>query len=208
MKEAYANCRSYQDTGLVTTKSDTGGPGPLEPISFKTYFVRPDKFRFEWETRFFPGDRMFFNVAWSNGGATYTYWESGKLDKMNSLQSGIRANAGVSGGSSYIVPSMLICPENSTILTQLVDVVPICEELLGNTICFLIQGRHLRTGEALFVWVGKHDYLLRKLKRVLQGRGISEETHLNVMIDPRIPPQVFIFVPPEKKGSATNMPVN
>jgi len=98
MKEIYSECRSYQDEGSVITKSEKSGSQSLNPVTFKTYFVRPDKFRFEWKTRLFPGGLMLFNVIWSDGEATHTYWESGKLDKMDSLQSGIMANAGVTRG--------------------------------------------------------------------------------------------------------------
>jgi hypothetical protein len=47
-RETYATCASYRDTGLVRTVMTA----PIEHTSvihFRTAFVRPDRFRFEFE---------------------------------------------------------------------------------------------------------------------------------------------------------------
>ncbi len=52
MAEAYATCASYRDAGVVTTRflhPDGGGFTTTRP--FRTAFVRPGRFRFEYRDR-------------------------------------------------------------------------------------------------------------------------------------------------------------
>lgn len=51
MAAQYANASSYQDTGVVMdVKGESAGQSETI-IKFKTYFVRPHLFRFEWTDR-------------------------------------------------------------------------------------------------------------------------------------------------------------
>lgn len=195
MKEAYMNCRSYQDIGFIETTLERNGAKQVERFPFKIYYLRPHRFRFEWKAHFYPGGKIFFNIVWCDGNETFTYWETGKLDKMLTLEAGIKASAGVSRGGSYTVPSMLICPEKSTILTKLVDSVMIKEETVDDELCYLIQAKHTQTEEIVYLWIGKRDFLLRKLRRVLKLGLISEEYHHDIKINHDIPEKTFAFKP-------------
>jgi hypothetical protein len=53
MKQTYITCRTYQDSGTVDFISVHKEDRQIDRMPFKTYFVRPNLFRFEWEGRFF-----------------------------------------------------------------------------------------------------------------------------------------------------------
>ena len=205
MIETYKNSISYQDTGIVieTTFSEKLGK-IVNKKPFKTYFVRPNLFRFEWKESFYPGKRMYRCVVWCNGKDTYTYWQTGKLERMRNLKDGILANAGVSSGSSYTVPSMLIFSEESFILKNLVIEKITNEEEINRTLCYVIQAKHKTRKKKYFIWIGKKDFLLRKLKRDIitpNLKGFSEEIHQNIRINHEIPLHIFNLKPFEKKSN-------
>lgn len=121
---------------------------------------------------------------------------------MESLEHGIKANAGVSSGSSYTVPSMLFFPEKSFILERLIIKKLINEERLNGIPCYIIQTKHKITNKKCFLWIGKKDFLLRKLKReisIYDIKGLSKETHQNIKTNHEIPHKIFNFKPPENE---------
>jgi outer membrane lipoprotein-sorting protein len=196
MRSTYADCQSYQDTGIVETISQDGhGAISKSRTLFKTYFARPNLFRFEWRQSLFPGGKEYQNIIWCDGTKTFTYWGIGKLDRIDSLTAAINANAGVSRGGSSTVPSMLITPNDCTVFNKLVEWTMVREEKIDNVTCYLIKAKHSRTQERVYLWVGKNDFLLRKLSRELGARGVSEERHDHIEIHHIIPKNLFTFKP-------------
>jgi outer membrane lipoprotein-sorting protein len=66
MLRAYSRAASYQDEGILVTTTDTPTGGTIEKIPFKTFFQRPNMFRFEWTE---------FTIT--KLGRTYRVWFSG-----------------------------------------------------------------------------------------------------------------------------------
>src|SRR5262249_45207002 len=65
MAKAYAGCKSYRDTGVVKTVfvEATGNRTVEKP--FRTAFVRPDRFRFEYTEK--RGGREDRYIVWRKG---------------------------------------------------------------------------------------------------------------------------------------------
>jgi len=111
MAAKYAECRTYQDTGVVeTTGFDKDGKKErVARIPFSLHFSRPSKFRFEW-THEFIGKRK--RVVWSDGKTAYTYWEPDRYVETMTLRMAIAGATGVSRGSAQAVPGLLIEKED------------------------------------------------------------------------------------------------
>lgn len=201
MGDIYRSCSSYQDSGLVQKiPSDPSDKFNIQK-KFRTYFVRPDLFRFEWEEEIHSTQKTYFYAVCKNGEETYTFSSlSGKKRKENNLEQAISANTGVSSGGIRTVPFMLIKQERSSILNGLVNENLIGEESLDGVRCYVLKAEHEKSGKEIELWIGKNDLLLRKLIRKFSSEDYWEELHKNIKLDHNIPKEIFNFkLPVEKK---------
>lgn len=109
--ERYAGCDSYRDEGVVSTTFWKPAPR-VERKWFSTRFVRGEGFRFEFRCR--RGEEHFDQYAiWLESGRVRTWWSlnAGELGR-ETLASAVAAATGVSCGSAYRVPCLLM-PELS-----------------------------------------------------------------------------------------------
>ena len=196
MGETYRKCLSYQDSGVIQKTPINPSNKQVVQKPFKTYFARPNLFCFEWKEKFPQKEETFLYVVWHNGKETYTYWELGKFEKINTLEQAIVANSGVSSGGISTVPLMLINQERSFILKSLIDEILVREDVIDGVKCYVIQAKHEKLGREVELWIGKGDFLLRKLKRNLFSEAISEEIHKNIKLDHKISKEIFNFKPP------------
>ena len=103
MAKAYGDCKTYRDSGVVTTVfvKDTGKRTVEKP--FTTAFVRPELFRFEFEDK----NRRYLISA--NGQNVQTWWDVRPgIQNQKSLQLAVAGATGVSGGSAARIPTMLM----------------------------------------------------------------------------------------------------
>lgn len=197
MGETYKNCKSYMDIGLIEQSLIVNsGEKYIMKSPFKTYFTRPNFFRFEWKHQIHPEGQKFLYVVWSNGNETYTYNEPDKFRKNTSLEAGIMACAGISKGGSITVPLMLINQEKSIVSNNLIEEALIREERINETECYVIQGKHRRTGSEYTLWIGKNNFLLKKSRREMKlfdSTVITEEIHQKIEVDVEISKDIFDF---------------
>jgi hypothetical protein len=100
--DKYKICKSYKDEGIVITTSTDESKQPPQEISFKTFFVRPNYFRFYWEDGYGTG-----NTVWFDGKNAHLYF-LGKLDDPEHLSAAIAGATGVSSGSAHTIPRLLM----------------------------------------------------------------------------------------------------
>jgi len=155
----YSSCSSYQDSGLVQKiPSDHSDKFNIQK-KFRTYFVRPDLFRFEWEEKLPSIQKTYIYVVWKNEKETYTYWGlGGEKRPEKNLEEAISANTGVSSGGIRTVPFLLIKQERSSILNGLVNETLIGEVSLDGVHCYLIQAKHEKSGREVKLWIGKNAW--------------------------------------------------
>jgi outer membrane lipoprotein-sorting protein len=67
MATTYATCKSYRDSGAVT---NFFSPLHIDVKPFRTAFVRPDRFRFEYDD---PTQEKPY-IVWAKGGEVRTWW--------------------------------------------------------------------------------------------------------------------------------------
>jgi hypothetical protein len=115
----------------------------------------------------------------------------------------------VSNGASYHVPRQLVGPfwENYFSLAGLSEPQLVGESEIEGTLCFSIKGLH-PSGSPYEVWIGKSDFLVRKIKTVSPlsfptrterrpGESAAlEEIHRDIRINSSISEEVFRVKPP------------
>ncbi|MBS2000808.1 MAG: hypothetical protein U0103_11170 [Candidatus Obscuribacterales bacterium] len=100
--DKYRTCKSYSDEGEVITTSSDEKKQPPQQIAFKTFFVRPNYFRFFWQDGYGDG-----NTVWCDGKKSHLYF-LGKMDEQEHLSAAIAGATGVSSGSAHTIPRILM----------------------------------------------------------------------------------------------------
>src|SRR4051812_21740201 len=86
MANAYAGCKSYQDSGQVQTVFIQLNSRRTDKKPFTTAFVRPDHFRFEYKSIKAGGDEARY-IVWRRGAEVQTWWDIRPgVEKPDSLE--------------------------------------------------------------------------------------------------------------------------
>ena len=197
--QVYASCRSYQDRGVIQTEYRDGRTKPrTETLSFKTAFVRSDRFRFEFKK----GAQTY--IVWADQEAVRG-WLPGKpvSSGSGSLAEHLDRASVPSARSADIVPSLLLPAEiGSRLVSSLGELELVGEELLGGALCFKLQANH-RDGHRYTLWVEEGRFLLGKLSLELElqpegGTGDQSQTKTTIMYDSvmnePVEPSLLMFV--------------
>lgn len=197
MFRVYSRAASYQDDGILVTTTDTPTGGTIEKIPFKTFFQRPNLFRFEW-TEFTLTKLGRTYRIWFNGKEAFTYWEPDRYEKEKSLVMAVAGATGVSSRTVNTVSDMLLPDElGPSSLKALVKISLSGEDVFEGINCYRIKATEGQ--ESTELWIGKNDYLLHKLRRERKSDDelvISEELRRNIQVDHSISQDVFNYKPP------------
>lgn len=191
MAEKYAALASYQDSGVVESASDKPLPRRGTVNSFKTYFTRPNKLRFEWIDYQSPfSDQR--NLIWSDGlkAVSVHAYEPGKIETKEDIASAVAGATGVSRGAAFTIPNLLISEIGGFSLTELTKLSVKKQEVFEDENCYLIEGYH-PNGEAWQLWISTKDFLLRKLRHTSLGDEFEEEIHRDIKVDEKIADTIY-----------------
>jgi len=166
VEEKYLSFQSYSDEGTVETFYEH--PFDCEQLlEFKTYFVRPEKMRFEWrywDQYFGKSKPPSENAIWTNGRNSFETFV-GESEPVHKFSLALAGATGVSFGSVLMILKLLIpgCVTTNSMWYQMhgasvlpgidVDGSP-CYHLLGS------ENNHNDT-EA---WIRKNDLIVLKLR--------------------------------------------
>ena len=197
MFRVYSNFASYQDEGILVTTNDEPTGGTIEKMPFKTFFKRPNLFRFEW-TDYGITKLGRTKLIWFNGKEAFTYWEPDSYEKEESLSFAVAGATGVSSRAVNTVSSLLMPDElNYSSLKRLGKVSLLGEDVIEGVRCYRIKATE---GEdPLELWVGKNDFLVRKLRRETKYGdriSINEEIRRKIQVNQAISEVVFDYKPP------------
>jgi hypothetical protein len=190
MAAVYANASSYQDSGVVIDNIKNNGSA--EPFStFKTYFSRPQKYRFEWIDQQFGNGVKYKNAVWNDGQNTYSSygWESSELAQSQNLNLGIAGATGVSRGAAHTVSALLMSEIDGFRLTQITKPSLLRQENFEGVDCFVIHGEWHRSPVDL--WIGTNDFLLRKIRSRNSDSTYKEEIRRNIKLNKEILTESF-----------------
>jgi len=156
MATAYATCKSYRDSGVVTNFFD---PQHIDIKPFRTAFVRPDQFRFEYDE----GTPEKPYIVWTKGDEVRTWWYiKPGVERQPSLELGIAGATGVSGGSAHTIPNLLLSDRiGGRSIASLTDLTRLPDEAIDDTPCFRLQGKFADRPTTL--WLEKETCLIRRI---------------------------------------------
>jgi uncharacterized protein DUF2092 len=197
----YAALRSYHDRGEVLSYPPDK-PGP-DRIAFETFFERPSHFRLDWTSHHpYPPlrDLVANHVIWSDGKNAYVYIDSpNSPDLYNREEEWRLALAAAPGEHFRTVFTMLVPGEHfGAPVTELEEAVLLGSDPFEGVECFHLRG--LLRERPVEVWIGKEDWLLRKITRRGYQDVLQEEIRRPDGADPQIAPEVFAFRPPKELG--------
>jgi outer membrane lipoprotein-sorting protein len=170
----YATCKSYRDSGVVTNDFGPHAAGDRFPRHidvkpFRTAFVRPDQFRFEYDN---PTPEKPY-IIWAKGGEVRRWWYiKPGVEKLPSLALGVAGATGVSSGSAHTIPALLL-PDQITgaKLSAMIDLTRLPDESLDGTPCFKLHGKYGFGNQPTTLWLEKATYLVR---RIAQDTGLTK----------------------------------
>jgi hypothetical protein len=207
LRTAYAEAGTYRDEGVVEIvfRKPAGVGEFAEYRPFRTHFIRPAHFHFEYKNTPHPSAKSFRMrhryVVWQNGEAVRSWWTiQPEVREWDSLNSGLGAAVGVSGGSSSTVAGLLMPGEmpfgggihlGQPVLAGVQDV--------GGAACYRIEDARPRHHDTLILWVDTESFLIRRIYHVLtlDGNVVEQMTVYEGEANVEVDPVRFEFTPPK-----------
>jgi len=172
VRNAYASCHTYQDRGdVVNVDTRANGRRRTRSRPFRTWFTRPDYFRFEFADRDIgPEEEWDRYVVWRAGAQTRTWWSVKGEDAPESLSMALAGATGISGSSAIRVPRLLI-PELGG---KEFPVRLAADETIGGRLCKVLLAGPTR-GEETWAIDAETWMLLRVTTRTVFDQAMHEE---------------------------------
>jgi hypothetical protein len=163
--DRYATCATYSDAGSVV-RWNTKFDKPTQPdVLFKTFFIRPLKLRFYWQSE------HGFSKIWSDGVETFSHYEfrTGP-EKAPNLLSALTPADSITMGAALRAP-MLLLPklqkqpgEIAYLLSELNRLNTLDSEFVESEDCFCLAGSTSDNDIQVVFWIAKTDFSLRQLR--------------------------------------------
>ncbi len=185
----YAALTSYSDEGSVVRQG-----APPASVVFRTRFLRPSFFRFEWTDAFrdnLGGARAYEDVLWCDGASTFLSSNSERPRQVPCLALGVAEATGVSMGAAQTVAAMLMEEVGGFLFTEL-ERVSFADTVPGSREVYHIEGCH-PAGEQWQVSVGMSDLLLWEVTMRDQDGEVTIETHSAIRVDEAVEKDIFQF---------------
>jgi hypothetical protein len=195
VRETYLGFSSYSDSGTVKIVPPIGKGKATE---FKTYFVRPDKVRFEWNSWHpFQGDldSPMKSAIWSDGERSNILF-MGDQKGTDGISLAIAGATGVSSGSVHMILKLLF-PEGIQITGvwhEMQNVKLLDDEEIGGSCCYHLIGETKRPDDTE-AWISKNNLVVRRLRvhRRLtpEDRGRMNAKRIEGLQKAGVPPEHF-----------------
>ena len=198
MAKTYANCKTYRDSGVVTSVLTFVLGKQITEKPFTTAFVHPDRFRFEFKTMQSRGERY---LVWQGGNDVKTWWDlKSGVEKVESLGLALAGPTGISGGSAHTIPALLLPREvPGRRLTDLTEPKRVADAKIDNVDCFVIDG--LFGDRPMTLWIDKRTFLVRRIAerdKLDFLTRVETTTTYDPIIDDVVPDEKLAFDFPQK----------
>lgn len=193
IQQRYQQFETYKDVGVIETRYFTNDKLDFsDQQEFRTFFVRPDRFRFEWtNSNSLSGE--IFNIIVRVGEEVVTYKDGRGYKQMPDLKSAVFENAGVSSGAVYFIPSLLMDEIPIQDLSRFEKVeLKSAESAKGDEITILSLFYRSGTIEKIYVDAQKNHILKLERKRKEGTKTIEEFiTYKSITVDSAINDEEF-----------------
>ncbi len=158
MHDRYAACTTYQDAGFVRMPWLSFGA----ELKFKTYLLRPNKFRLDWQ-HYKSGKSGASGSVWTDGNDVYARSINGKKEKSQrkTLKEAIALAAEASAGTSIAIPTLLFPIGQKSSLAELKKVYLVADD--SNPTCFCIRGC-IEQDDDTQLWIDKNTLVLKRMR--------------------------------------------
>jgi outer membrane lipoprotein-sorting protein len=194
LRERYAGLRSYQDEGLLL--SQLPGSDFVNETKFSTFFRRPNRFRFDWTSHHpYPPLKHITtdHCIWQSASGVYSWWQGRGTESATDLHLAISGAKGVSGGSSYTVPALLLASEPVFVSERLtVQAVAVGETEGIDCHCVIAFDARKRPYR---LYIGREDMLLHRVSSSVRDGSTSDEIRRSIRTDHAIDESVFTIEP-------------
>ena len=167
MVQTYAACKSYKDTGTVSTTT----AGYSSEVKFSTAFERPGRFRFEYTSDMagMGGNHM---VIWTEEDTVRTWWTiDHQVKTEESLDMAIAGATGVSSCSAHTIPRLLMPTEiTGWALSDGENPKLIGRERIGNVQCDKIACIGPNKSSHI-IWIGQADHLVYRIRTSMSAQS-------------------------------------
>jgi hypothetical protein len=174
LHERYASLQSYQDEGVLLHKLP-GSDFVIEK-KFSTFFSRPDRFRFDWTSHHpYPPLKHITtdHCIWQSASGVHSWWQGEGTESVADLHLAISRAKGVSGGSSYTVPAMLLAVASVFASEMLTVQAVVAGETEGiDCLCVVAFDSRKRPYR---LYIGKDDLLLHRVSSSVMDGSTSDE---------------------------------
>lgn len=190
LRERYASMPSYQDEGVLL--SQLPGSDFVSETTFSTFFRRPDRFRFDWTTHHpYPPLKHLTtdHCIWQSASGVRSWWQGRGTKELKDVHLAISGAKGVSGGSSYTVPAMLLATEPAFASELLTVQAVVAGETEGIdchcVIAFDARKRPYR------LYIGRDDLFLHRVSSSVMDGSTSDEIRRAIRTGHLIDESVF-----------------
>jgi hypothetical protein len=188
--ERYASLQSYQDEGVVL--SQLPGSDFVSETKFSTFFRRPDRFRFDWTSHHpYPPLKHITtdHCIWQSASGVQSWWQGEGKEFETDVHAAISGAKGVSDGSSYTVPAMLLATEPVFVSERLTVQAVEAGETEGIECHCAIAIDSLKRPYRLYI--GRDDHLLHRVSSSVMDGSTSDEIRRAIRTGHSIDESVF-----------------
>ncbi len=195
MVSVYASCNNYADEGRVETIFfQNSGRSRTSVKPFSTAFVRPSRFRFEFENT--DNNRSSHYVVWQEGASVKSWWTiKPETRSFENLAFALAGAVGVSFGAAINVPSMLMSSLGGTNRMQSLSQLELKgEQQVGDQTAYKVEGKD-RRNNLITLWIDKERFLLLKIyeTKTFEDFRTEQTTTYRPEINTNIPPEKLAF---------------
>jgi len=196
--KVYLGCRTYRDSGVVSTTYITGDKRRIDKRTFTTAFQRPDAFRFEFKDK-----ENGSYIIWRKGQEVKTWWDlQPVIQQGKSFSMAIAGVTGVSGGTAHTVPNLLLPQDVGGVnVLALKDVKKLDDVVIGGKSFYRVQ-----VVDKQVLWIGKDDFLIHRIESIHDFKSLKTErvTDYEPVVNGEIAPALLDFnLPASAAGKAT-----
>jgi hypothetical protein len=159
----YASCGTYADEGQVRTVFLEKGGSRIVVKPFKTAFVRPTHFRFEFKLR--RGEQGWNRfIAWQQGGTVKSWSAFNQKAKSEEwLPTVIASFTGISSKAALTIPQLLM-PDllKARSLSSLTGFRLDGEEKINGSSAYRVKGEYLHNN-TVTIWIDKEKLLILRI---------------------------------------------
>ncbi len=188
MEAKYAAIKSYSDTTSVHYRNPDGTEGASAEC--KIWFDRPGLFRIDGESRRAPNAPPKREVIWADGDKIRSWSSDRAVALLNSIK---LAGSKMFGTYAYHIPTLLEASYGGARrLHQIESPTLADDDTIEGVVCYHMRGNW--SGDPYELWMGKKDFIVRRLTAIYSGYGM-EEVHHDIVIDQPIAKKMFQFEP-------------